>query len=140
MPAKAGSPRAAVLMADRDSAKCRRIVVDTHSFINPAGRKTLICHVCKCWIDLIKDTTRWRADHIRRKAQGGDDTAENLWPICLDCDAGEHGKAAHDTSEIAKGVRVFEKHNGIKRASRPMAGSRRSTFKRKMDGTTVRRS
>lgn len=103
----------------RDSTKARRICVETHAWHNLLGRKCLSCHVCGDVIDLHKDPTKWRADHIRRHAEGGTETAENLWPICLDCDTGKDGKAANDTKEVAKGKRVGEKHYGIKRPKRP---------------------
>lgn len=102
----------------RDSTKCRRIVVETHAVKNPSGRLVLFCHCCGAVIDVIKDTRRWRADHIRRYAEGGQDTPDNLFPICLDCDTGKDGKAAHDAREVAKGKRVIDKHLGI-RTKRP---------------------
>jgi hypothetical protein len=104
----------------RDSAKARRICVDTHHWHNLLGRKCLTCHVCKGVIDLVKDTTRWRADHIRRHAENGEESAENLWPICLDCDTGPDGKAAEDTRVVAKGKRISGRHDGIKRTKRKM--------------------
>lgn len=105
----------------RDSTKCRKIVVEHHAFRNPSGRLTLRCHVCDCWIDVLKQPKFWRADHIRRYAEGGADTPDNLFAICMDCDGGKDGKAADDTREVAKGKRVVEKHYGLRRTKRPMA-------------------
>jgi len=104
----------------RDSAKCRRIVVDAHAIKNPAGRRLLQCHVCGGWIDVLKEPKRWRADHIRRYAEGGADTADNLFAICIECDGGVDGKAADDTREVAKGKRVRDSHDGIRKSRRPM--------------------
>lgn len=87
----------------RDSVKARRICYMAHRWENEAGRWRLTCHVCKVAIDPIRRQD-WRADHIRRWAEGGEDTPENLHPICTVCDV--QGKAPHDTSEVAKGKRV----------------------------------
>lgn len=116
----------------RDSAKARRICVEAHHWHNLLGRKCLTCHVCKRAIDLHKEPTAWRADHIRRHAEGGEDTAENLWPICLECDCGTEGKAADDTRTVAKGKRIQDKADGVRR---------KSSFPgwRKFDGTPVNR-
>lgn len=100
----------------RNSTRARRICFDAHKWVNPlSGRTMLTCHVCKTWIDVLKDPTAWRADHIRRHAEGGEDTPENLFPICLDCDTGEDGKAAQDTRDVAHGKRASNKHFGIER-------------------------
>lgn len=99
----------------RDSVKARRICVDTHSYIGPLGRKYMDCHVCKLPIDLVNTKpSDWRADHIKRHAEGGGDTPDNLWPICIDCDAGADGKAAEDTKAVAKGKRMGNRHDGVK--------------------------
>lgn len=87
----------------RDSVRARRIVFDTHRWQDASGKWRLTCHLKGCIIDPIIRTS-WRADHIRRFAEGGEDTPENLRPICTVCDQTE--KAPHDTSEVAKGKRV----------------------------------
>lgn len=87
----------------RDSVKARRICFETHRWEDKAGKWRLTCHVCKCTIDPIRRGD-WRADHIRRWAEGGEDTPENIWPICIGCDVTE--KAPNDTREVAKGKRV----------------------------------
>lgn len=120
----------------RDSVKARRIVFANHAWQSEAGQWRLTCHMCKSDIDPVRKNS-WRADHIRRWAEGGEDTPENLWPICMDCDA---KKAPHDTSEVAKGKRVKDSlyiKTGPK--GRPMPGSKASGVKRKMDGTVVDR-
>lgn len=94
----------------RDSAKCRRIVVRSQAFEGPGGRLLLKCHAGGEIIDVLKDAKKWRADHIVRYAEGGEDTAENLRPICTDCDA---IKAPDDTREVAHGKRYGDKHLGV---------------------------
>ena len=106
----------------RDSTKARRICFDAHRFTGPLGRPVMKCHYCDSLIDPIRD--QWRADHIRRHAEGGEDTAENLWPIHLTCDV-QH-KAPNDTREVAKGKRASNKHFGIER--------KRSSFRKKPPG------
>ena len=46
--------------------------------------------------------------------------------------------SSKDVPAIAKSTRIFEKRIGA-RTSRPMAGSRRSGLKKRMDGTVVKR-
>ena len=99
----------------RDSYRARRICFDTHKHLGPLGRWFLTCHICNSEIDALYDSKRWRADHIRRHAEGGEDTPENLYPICLDCDCGPNGKAARDTKDVAKGKRVHGNHFGLNR-------------------------
>ena len=118
----------------RDSTKARRICFDTHKKTDDRGVH-MICHLHGCRIDPIR--TRWRADHIRRHAEGGLETAENLWPICEICD--REDKAPDDTSEVAKGKRVYEQNYGIRVSRNPMPGSKRSVFKKHMDGRVSRR-
>jgi hypothetical protein len=120
----------------RDSVKARRICFEAHKWQNEAGQWRLTCHHKKCVIDPIR-RDRWRADHIRRWAEGGEDTPENLRPICVHCDVTE--KAPHDTREVAKGKRVRDSIYIGKRSSRPMPGSKASPFKKKMNGEVERR-
>lgn len=106
----------------RDSTRARRICFDAHKFTGPLGRPIMRCHLCKGFIDPVRD--KWRADHIRRYAEGGEDTPENLHPIHEACDV--EFKAPNDTREVAKGKRMGNKHFGIERT--------RSTFRRKPPG------
>ena len=121
-------------MTRRDSTNARRICFDTHRQTDDRG-VFMICHLNKCRIDPIR--TRWRADHIRRHAEGGEDTKENLWPICEACDL--QFKAPKDATEVAKGKRVKDRHYGIKKASRPMPGSKASGWKKTFSNGWVRR-
>ena len=96
----------------RNSARDRQIVLDTHLKHDAMGEH-MRCHCCGMRFNPA--TTRWRADHIRRVAQGGESTPENLWPILERCDAGPDGKAADDTRWVAKGKRVRARHYGVER-------------------------
>jgi hypothetical protein len=92
----------------------------------------MICHISKLRIHPMKD--EWRADHIKRFAEGGDGSPENLWPILKKYDVGVDGKAAKDTREVAKGKRVRDKAFGIKRKS----GFRRAPPGMRFDWTAGR--
>jgi hypothetical protein len=108
----------------RNSQRDRQICFDAHIKEDERGRY-MICHCCG--VRFNPATTKWRSDHIRRKADGGPSTAGNLWPILERCDAGPDGKAARDTSEVAKRKRVESRHYGIRRADgfrRPPPGMR----------------
>lgn len=72
----------------RNSTRARRICWNTHKTVHVGtGEQVMICHECKQYIDPIRD--QWRADHIVRHAEGGEDTPDNLWPIHISCDAGQ---------------------------------------------------
>src|SRR5262245_33516975 len=119
----------------RDSVRARRICFDAHKWQNAAGQWRLTCHVRKCEHDPLRRDSR-RADHIRRWAEDGEDTPENLWPICVACDS---VKAPNDTREVAKGKRVKDNIYVGKKSSRPMPGSKASGMRKRMDGSVERR-
>lgn len=77
-------------------------------------------------------------DHVIPDALGGEPTLENCEVLCTPC----HGAktSGEDVPRIAKSKRVRNNHIGAKPPSRnPLPGSRASGWKRKMDGTVVRR-
>jgi hypothetical protein len=99
------------MASGRNSVEARRICFNTHRREDKMGI-FLVCHECGGRISPA--TEPWRADHIHRHAEGGKETAGNLWPIHTRCDSGPDGKAARDTSAVAKGKRVMEKHFHIR--------------------------
>lgn len=118
---------------NRNSVKARRICFETHRKQDAMGVH-MICHLCNQRISPGRDP--WEADHIKRHAEGGEESAENLWPAHEACHA---AKSRKDASEVAKGKRVAAKHYGIKRSARPMPGSKASRWKRKINGEVVPR-
>ena len=96
-------------MTRRNSLKSRTTCFDAHAVTDNRGRTRLTCHVCHYQMDPLRD--RWHADHVIPLATGGQDTAENLKPICVTCHA---EKSGNDWSEIAHGRRARAKHFGIK--------------------------
>lgn len=71
-------------------------------------------------------------DHVIEAYLGGEPTLENCIVLCIPC---HKAKTTERRPEIDKTRRTFEKQANLRRARQPMPGSRRSKFKRKMDGT-----
>jgi hypothetical protein len=95
----------------RNSAKCRGIVIDTQLKEDRQGRY-LLCHVCEGRIDPIAKPGSWQADHHPIPfAFDGPDTAENLRPICAVCWPAKNGEDAGEISYRSEGRM---KHLGIK--------------------------
>lgn len=78
-------------------------------------------------------------DHVIPDGLGGEPVLDNCACICSAC----HGRktAKQDVPRIAKAKRQRADHIGAKsKTRRPMPGSRASGWKRRMDGTTERRT
>jgi len=117
----------------RNSTKARKICFDTHAVCRK-GRFYMVCHLCKREFDV--EIATWEAEHVVPWALGGKDDASNLAPVHWEC---HKPKTAEDVKIISKGRRVYAKRLGIKRSKRPMMGSKRSGFRKRMDGTVERR-
>jgi 5-methylcytosine-specific restriction protein A len=94
-----------------------------------------ICHICGERIDGTRE--RWEVEHIVPYALTRDDSDDNLAPAHVACHA---GKTAGDVAQIAKAARVERKHIGAHRPKSIIPGSKASGWKRRMDGTTIRRN
>ncbi|MEM8626967.1 MAG: HNH endonuclease signature motif containing protein [Pseudomonadota bacterium] len=93
-----------------------------------------LCQVCGVKIDV---STRWDVDHELSLENGGSNDPENLRLICVPC---HKAKTAQDRKTAAKNRSVYAKHIGAKPTNRrPMPGSKDSPWRRRMDGTVVRR-
>lgn len=96
-----------------------------------------IPHCEGCGIELSAGNTAF--DHVTPDGLGGEPTLENCQVICIKiC----HRKKTHeeDNPVMKKADRVLKKTFGISaRKGRPILGSRASGFKRKFDGTVVKR-
>lgn len=93
-----------------------------------------ICCLCGLKIDSVKSS--WD-EHQNPLWLSGDNSAENRAPAHAKC---ARLKTAKEATERAKGRDVAEKHFGAKETkSRPMPGSRKSKWKKRMDGTVVER-
>lgn len=106
------------------------------SIFNAAGG---VCHLCGEKIDGTRE--RWDADHVVPYALTRDDSDDNLRPAHERCHRGAGSKTSEDVRVIAKAKRVEARHVGAKAPSRnPLAGSRSSKWKRRLDGTVVPRN
>ena len=77
-------------------------------------------------------------DHVIPDALGGDPTLDNCACICSACHGRKTSKS--DVPRIAKMKRQRSQHIGAKsKSGPPLPGSRRSGWKRKMDGAIERR-
>ena len=126
----------------RNSTKARRICYETHRKMDATGKYYMLCHCgrelrksCGMVIDPVNDS--WRAHHNIPWAEGGEDTASNLFPILTSCDVGV--TAPEDAARIAKNQRIRDRRSGVKRPYRPMSGSRASPWKRTFASGWVRR-
>lgn len=92
--------------------------------------------VCQeCGVKIVG--RHWICDHRTAIINGGENRENNLGPIHEACDK---TKTAGDVALKSKVYRKKAKHLGIKlKKSKPMMGSRASGWKRKMDGSLVRR-
>ena len=110
-------------MTDRRSIPIKRRV---QIFLAQEG----LCFVCKKQMR----PGQWEVDHRQALIHGGDDAADNLKALCSDC---HKAKTAKDVKAKAKVARLAT--GGKTRKGPPMAGSRKSKWKRKMDGSIVER-
>jgi 5-methylcytosine-specific restriction enzyme A len=92
--------------------------------------------VCRCGCTRkILAGEQWQADHIIALINGGENRESNLHPLLV-----EHHKSK-TKEDVAAKSEVYNKrksHLGLKKKSR-FACSKDSKFKKKMDGTVVRR-
>lgn len=93
-----------------------------------------ICHLCGC---KIWPGERWEVSHPIALELGGQDDDTNRAPAHFACH--KLRTAQYDMPAIAKVKRVRAKHLGAHRSQRPMACGRRSPWKKRLDGTVVRR-
>ena len=80
---------------------------------------------------------RYQFDHAVPDGLGGKPTLSNCVVLCSEC----HGEKTRkqDVPAIAKADRIGKKHRGEKVSRNPMPGSRRSGWRKRMNGTVERR-
>jgi 5-methylcytosine-specific restriction enzyme A len=101
-----------------------------HLFVQNKGR----CAHCAM---IIRPGQRWDVDHIIPIALGGSNKETNLQILCLSCHMTK--TAYEDIPRITKTKRLEIRHKGAKRSRRPLPCGRDSPFKKRIDGTIVRR-
>lgn len=99
-------------------------------FVKHEGR----CYLCD---QMIRPGDTWEVEHILPVGLGGDNSEENLRPAHTKC---HKPKTAEDVGKMRKADRVRAKHFGAKVKTGSIPGSKKSGWKRKMDGTVVRRN
>lgn len=91
------------------------------------------CHLCQ---RKIPAGEYWQCDHLVALCNGGSNREFNLFPACRNCC---YRKTAEDIAEKAIINRKRQKHLGISSAKRGFQTNRSGEFKKKMDGSVVRR-
>ena len=96
-----------------------------------------VCHRCTC---KIMGGKRWYDEHLISLASGGSNDWANRVLTCENC---FHPKNADDAKKVAK-IRRVAVANCIppsqrQKKGRPMAGTKRSGWRKRMDGTVERR-
>lgn len=93
--------------------------------------------VCQLSKRKIRAGDPWDCDHIIALINGGEHRESNLQPALA---APHREKTADDVGEKSKVANMRKKHLGIKTSnSRPIPGSKRSGWKKLMNGKVVRR-
>ncbi|MBW8617177.1 MAG: HNH endonuclease [Hyphomicrobiales bacterium] len=125
----------AELTDDTITRSVRRPTFSTSFRLNLFLMRKGLCAVC---IQKIEAGKAWDIDHILPLALGGTNAPENLQILCRPC---HRAKTTHsDIPRISKTKRLKAHHLGARAPStRAIPGSRRSPWKRKMDGSVVRR-
>jgi 5-methylcytosine-specific restriction protein A len=113
----------------------RRPTFSTSFRLNLFLKRKGMCTACRRKIEAGK---AWDIDHILPLALGGTNEPNNLQILCRPCHRAKTIQS--DVPRIAKTKRLKARHLGARAPSiRPIPGSRRSPWKRKMDGSVVRR-
>jgi 5-methylcytosine-specific restriction enzyme A len=84
----------------------------------------------------ITPADQWDCDHEIALANGGQHRESNLRPVLREA---HRSKTKQDVALKAKIDRVRKKHLGVKTKKAKLPGSRDGRWKKKLDGTVVRR-
>jgi 5-methylcytosine-specific restriction protein A len=99
-------------------------------FMNHNG----ICHMCKL---KIAPGQEWDVSHEIPLEAGGRDDKTNWLPAHRKCHRVHTANV--DAPLIAKVKRIHQRHIGAHQSKNPLPGGKRSKWKKKIDGTVVRR-
>ena len=96
-----------------------------------------VCALCHQLVHGVKE--KWIVEHMVALELGGADDESNMAVVHNRCaDEKTNGKRG-DHALAAKAKRAKRRHIGIKETRNPLPGSKGSKWKRKMDGSVVRR-
>ncbi len=86
----------------------------------------------------IKPGDKWQCDHVISLANGGSHSEGNLAPILVQ----PHKEKTREDRKIQSRIyKIRKRHLGLRKPKgKPMAGSRSSNWKRKLNGEWERRS
>ena len=91
------------------------------------------CHICG---QKIHPQEKWDIEHIIPLALGGADSGDNLDLAHQSC---HRDKTKADVGRLAKAKRQAAYHSGKKLSKTPLPCGKSSKWKRKLDGSLVRR-
>lgn len=94
-----------------------------------------VCCICNTEIH-ASSGEKWIVEHLKPLWLGGADDETNMGPAHERCAI---QKTVGEAPVKAKNDRQRAAHLGIKKSGRPMVGSKASPWKRKMDGSVVKR-
>jgi 5-methylcytosine-specific restriction protein A len=86
---------------------------------------------CQCGCGIKIDNKPWQTDHRLALINGGENRESNLQPLLVDH---HKTKTRADVALKSADRKTQLHHYGIKQSRNPMPGSRRSKFKKKMNG------
>ena len=89
---------------------------------------------CGCGVKILAGEVEY--DHRIEVALDGNNSLENCVVLRSKC---HRSKTSARAAPVAKSKRIAEKNMGLRKTLRPLPGSKASPWKRKMDGTVVRR-
>lgn len=92
--------------------------------------------ICECGCGIPFGKERVEYDHILPSFLDGTNDLENCQAVRMSC---HKAKTAQDMKAISKTRRIINKQRGIERKKAVIPGSRKSKWKRKLDGTVVLR-
>lgn len=96
-----------------------------------------VCCLCSGVIDGARE--KWIVEHIRALELGGEDVEANMGVAHVKCaDDKTHGPSG-DHAMAGKAKRMKRAHIGIKTTRNPLPGGKGSKWKKRMDGSVVRR-
>lgn len=97
-------------------------------------RRDGLCHLCGLKVVAGQD---WDVSHANPLGAGGADDESNWFVAHRKCHRIQTSE--FDVPLVAKVTRKRNFHSGAKVTRNPLPGGRRSPFKKRMDGTVVRR-